>query len=72
MPFWSSKRSDKQTDELVQRMVQEWKVSPDDAREYVEGRGTYLRLKDVKKPDELKQFQRAKNWAAADQRAGQP
>lgn len=72
MPFWRSKRNDKQTDELVQRMVQEWKVSAGDAREYVEGRGTYLRLKDVKKPDELRQFQRAKNWAAADQRAGQP
>jgi hypothetical protein len=72
MLFWQSKRNDKQTDALVQRMVQEWKVSPDDAREYVEGRGTYLRLKDVKKPDELRQFQRAKNWAAADRRADQP
>ncbi|MEA2597695.1 MAG: hypothetical protein QOF01_4164 [Thermomicrobiales bacterium] len=65
-PFWQSKRSDKQTDALVQRMVQDWKVSPGDAREYVEGRGDYLRMKDVKKPDELKQFQRAKRWAAAD------
>ena len=33
MPFWKTKRTDKQTDALVQRMVQEWKVSPDDARE---------------------------------------
>jgi hypothetical protein len=31
-PFWQSKRSDKQTDALVQRMVQDWKVSPGDAR----------------------------------------
>jgi hypothetical protein len=50
-------------------MVAEWKVTPGDAREYVTDRGSYLRLKDVKKPDELKQFQRAKNWAAADERA---
>jgi hypothetical protein len=69
MPFWRSKRSDKETDELVERMVAEWKVTPGDAREYVTDRGSYLRLKDVKKPDELKQFQRAKNWAAADERA---
>jgi len=66
MPFWSSKRSEKQTDALVQRMVQDWKVNPADAREYVEGRGLYLRMKDVKKPDELKQFQRTRRWAATD------
>ena len=66
MLFWSSKRSEKQTDALVQRMAQDWKVDPADAREYVEGRGLYLRLKDLKKPDELKQFQRAKRWAATE------
>jgi hypothetical protein len=67
MLFWPLKRSDKQTDALVQRMVQEWKVSPDDARAYVEGQGTYLRLKDVKKREELRQYQRSITWAAADQ-----
>jgi hypothetical protein len=66
MPFWNAKRSEKETEALVQRMVQEWKVSPDDARTYVEGRGTYLRLKDVKKIEELRQFQRSITWAAAD------
>jgi hypothetical protein len=65
MPFWSSKRSDKQTDALVQRMAQEWKVSPDDARAYVEGQGTYLRLKDLKKREEFRQYQRSITWAAA-------
>jgi hypothetical protein len=67
MPFWNAKRSEKDTDALVQRMVQEWKISADDARSYVEGRGTYLRMKDVKKPDELRQYQRSITWAAADQ-----
>jgi hypothetical protein len=66
MPFWSSQRSDKQTDALVQRMVQEWKVDAADAREYVEGRGSYLRMKDVKKLDEVRQFQRAKRWATTE------
>jgi hypothetical protein len=64
MLFWRSRRTDTQTDALVQRMAQDWKVNPADAREYVEGRGLYLRMKDLKKPDELKQFQRAKRWAA--------
>ena len=72
MPFWRSERSDKQTDALVQRMVQDWKVEPGAAREYVEGRGTYLRLKDVKKRDEYQQFQRATRWAAADGGTVQP
>jgi hypothetical protein len=72
MAFWQTKRSDKQTDALVQRMVQDWKVSPADAREYVEDRGLYLRMKDLKKPDELKQFQRAKRWAVADGGADHP
>ena len=71
-PFWSAKRSDKQTDALVQRMVKDWKVNPADAREYVEGRGLYLRMKDVKKPDELKQFQRAKRWAATEGGTARP
>jgi hypothetical protein len=66
MPFWSSQRSDKQTDALVQRMVQEWKVDAADAREYVEGRGSYLRMKDVKKLDEVRQFQRSKRWATTE------
>jgi hypothetical protein len=66
MSFWSSKRSDKQTDALVQRMVEDCKVSPADAREYVENRGLYLRMKDVKKPNEFRQFQWAKRWAVAD------
>jgi hypothetical protein len=66
MPFWSSQRSDKQTDALVERMVQEWKVSAADAREYVEGRGSYLRMKDVKKLDEVRQFQRAQRWATTE------
>ena len=72
MPFWSSKRSAKQTDALVQRMVQDWKVDPADAREYVEGRGLYLRMKHVKKSDELRQFQRVKRWAVADGGADHP
>jgi hypothetical protein len=72
MFFWRSQRSDKQTDALVERMVQDWKVSPADAREYVEGRGLYLRMKDVRKPDELKQFQRSKRWAVADGGADHP
>lgn len=67
MPFWNAKRSDTQTDELVDRMVQEWKIAPEDARAYAEGRGTYLRVKDLKKPDELRQYQRSVTWAAADQ-----
>lgn len=66
MLFWRTRRSDKQTDALVQRMAQDWKVSSGDAREYVEGRGLYLRMKDLKKPDELRQFQRTKRWAATD------
>jgi len=72
MFFWRSQRSDKQTDALVERMVQDWKVSPADAREYVEGRGLYLRMKDVKKPDELKQFQRTKRWAATEDVSAHP
>jgi len=66
MFFWRSQRSAKQTDALVERMAQDWKVSPADAREYVEGRGMYLRMKDLKKSDELRQFQRSKRWAATD------
>jgi len=69
MPFWQSQRNAKQTNALVHRMVEEWKVSPDDARAYVEGRGSYLRMKDVKKRDELRQFQRAARWTATDGRA---
>ena len=67
MPFWNAKRSEKDTDALVQRMVREWNVTADAARTYVEGRGTYLRLKDVQKPDELRQYQRSITWGAADQ-----
>jgi phytoene/squalene synthetase len=59
MPFWNAKRSEKDTDALVQRIAQEWKIGADAARTYVEGRGAYLRLKDVKKPDELRQYQRS-------------
>ena len=66
MPFWSGTRSEKETDTLVERMVTEWKISAEAARTYVEGRGTYLRLKDVKKPDEFRQYQRSLTWAAAD------
>ena len=72
MPFRRSQRSAKQTDALVQRMVQEWKVEPGAAREYVAGRGAYLRLKDVKKRDEYQQFQRATRWAAVDGGAARP
>jgi hypothetical protein len=66
MPFWNARRSEKQTEELVQRMVEEWRVSAADARDYVTGRGTYLRLKDLKQPDELRQYQRTKRWGAAE------
>lgn len=66
MRFWNAKRSDKQTDALVQRMVADWKVSPADAKEYVEGRGLYLRMKDIRKPDELRQYQRTKRLTAVD------
>jgi len=66
MPFWNAKRGDKQTDALVLQMIAEWKISPADAREYVEGRGLYLRMKDVKNPDELRQYQRTKRLDAVD------
>ena len=72
MPFSSSRRSATQTDALVQRMVRDWKVDAADAREYAEGRGRYLRMKDVKKPDELKQFHRAKRWTATEAGTDRP
>jgi len=56
----------------VQGMVKEWKVNADDAREYLEGRGAYLRMKDLKKIDEVRQFQRSKRWATTDAGASQP
>ena len=67
MPFWKSKPTEKDTDALVQRMVQEWQIDPDAARAYAVGQGAYLRPKDVSKPEEQRQYRRSITWAAADE-----